>query len=97
MASLGSGDDAEPFALRDLAAFYDRADPGAVDCHGFFGEHMLAGLNGGPQVRRTELRWPGQDHVVYLRKREQVLAGIETYETVVLGNVHLRLLQLRAA
>ena len=57
-------------------------NPGGVGRNRFFGEDVLAGVDGGGDVQRAEARRGREDHQIDVR-RDHLLVGVEADEAVV--------------
>ena len=72
-------------------------DSGAIDGSRFFTEDVLAGLNGGFEVYRAEVRRRRENHIIYLGDRQELFIRIKPGEAVIITNCHAQLLKLLAA
>ena len=77
-----AGDDAQALARRYVGRFEDHFDARAVHRVGLFAEDVLAGVDGGLEVNRREVRRHGDEHHVDAAS-EQPLASVEADEPVV--------------
>ena len=97
VSALGAADDAQPLVLRPPAGFQDPADTGDVHGHRLLHEHVLAGRDGGLQVRRPKMRRRRQDDVVDVGHGQELLVGVPADEASLLRHLDAEFLQLLVA
>lgn len=78
---------ARVFLLRLFHAFHHRAQAGAIDGHGLFAEDMLAGVDGGLDVHRTEAGRGGENHHVHAAV-DDLLVGVEADKFPLFGDIN---------
>ena len=76
--------DGEVLLFGDLGGFEDRFESGNVDCHGFFDEGVLPGVDGGAEVLGAEAGRGCEDDEVDSGV-DDLLIGIESYEAALRG------------
>ena len=86
MAALGPGDDGQAFARGRLRRGDDRTHADRVDGDGFFHENVLAGLDGGLQMKRPETGRGGGDDEIHLGDGADLEVVVETGEPAFVRN-----------
>ena len=79
MATLGASDDGQPLRLGLLAGSDDGAGADGIDGDRFLDEAMLASLDGGSEMHRSECRRCGHQDKGAIR-RHDLLVGVITSE-----------------
>ena len=89
VAPAEAGDDAQLLRLGLFAGLEDGTHAGSIHGDRLLGEDVLAGRDGGLDVRGAEARRRRQQHQVHVLQGTHLLIGIQADEAALIRNVHL--------